>query len=773
MQKFERSISLIPLRLIEWPKTCCLVIMLLTSFLVYQMGSVQFDSSLEGFLEKKNSYRQDYFNFKDTYGQSEYFILLIKSDSVFTPRFHKHLNAISDDILNHMPFVAGVETIANSRQIKSEDDVIIVGSLFDGLSNNAQSVRTEAITNPYYVNRLINEAGDTTAIVIRLKAFVESAVPGEMKPLHLKETQKALKTLRVIVNNHQNQFSNKILIGGSPMAVVELTHETRKDIMVFSLSAILLVCFALMFFFRRFSAVFLPLISLLLAIAITMSLMIIGQYPIQVTSSILPSFLMAVCIGDSVHFLKAFYKEFDKGRKKKNAIRYAIKTTSVAMFFTTLMTSVGLLSFAHSQIVPIASFGLFSALGVWVALLLTLIILPSLMLLVPMARCKVIKSNINLTVSINKYVNFIREYALTILVLSAILMAVCIILSTQLSLSHDPLKWLKADNETRLAVETIDRDLTGTMQVELLLKANGEPISIEQLQKLDDWLKTLSNQSDTTVPIRSVNSIIDLIKQMNQVFQPEKGLTLPSDASLLAQQILLLQLNASDDISRLCNTDCSEIRVTLTTPWKDAVYYSDFLDGIEQSFNHVFVDDLSLKVTGMASIINRTFTEMLSSMLMSYIIAVTLVSILMVMFMKNLRLGLAMMLPNLLPIFAVLSIMFIFDMPLDLFSLLMGSIAIGLIVDDSVHFISAFQRYQGQQYSIQKALVNTLSNTGSALFITTLVLCIGFISYTLSDLQNLAFFGIATSLCIAFALIADFLIAPAIIVLLYERQYLK
>ncbi len=769
MEKIERFISSIPLRLIEWPKLCCLLTLLLTALLIHQMGQVRFDSSIEGFLEEQNPTYQAYFDFKDEYGQSEYFILLIRSNQIFTPQFKQNLDLLSQDIIRQVPYVDDVETIANSRHIKSQNDFIQVGSLFDDIETYPQWVMRDALTNPYYVNRLINTEGDVTVILIRLIALIESPDHSQRIPLDIKNGTEALSVLKQVVKQHQPSFSEEIVIGGSPMATVELTNKMKQDIMLFSVLGILVVSIFLMVFFRRFSAVFLPVISLLFAVSITMSLMVIGRYPIQVTSTILPSFLLAVCVGDAVHFLKSFYRKFDGGMRKKTALRHAIRATGSAMFFTTFMTSVGLLSFAHSAIKPISSFGVFSAVGVWLALLLTLIVLPSMMLLIPIRR-RLVQTEKEAPAWLLRYVSFLRRYAMVTVILSAGILLSCFYLSTKLDLSHDALSWLKPDNKTRQAVELVDKELSGTMQVELLIEASGEPLTAAQFEKLDQWLQLQQSQSDAAMPIRSVNSIIDLLKQMNAVFDSNQKLALPQNNALLAQELLMLDLNAAEDVARLCNSDCSRVRVTLTTPWKDAVYYTDFLDQLDRSFAQQFDGELSLEITGMANIVNRTFTEMLSSMFVSYLLAASLVSVLMIAFVRHWRLGLLLMLPNLLPVFCVLALMYAFSMPLDLFSLLMGSIAIGLIVDDSVHLVSAFRRYFSESQDVEQAVAFTLQKTGSALLITTCVLCAGFLTYLFSDLQNIANFGLLTSICIGLALLADVTVAPAILMLVYQPK---
>jgi len=138
--------------------------------------------------------------------------------------------------------------------------------------------------------------------------------------------------------------------------------------------------------------------------------------------------------------------------------------------------------------------------------------------------------------------------------------------------------------------------------------------------------------------------------------------------------------------------------------------------------------------------------------------------------MGRLKLGLISMFPNILPIVMVIGLMQLNDVPFDMFSILIGSIAIGLCVDDTVHFMHHFGRYREKGYSVKDAIDNTLHTAGRAMLVTSVVLCSGFLVLTLSQLNNFTHFGIYTSLCIVLALLADFLLAPALMTLLNKHD---
>ena len=419
MTRFESLLGRCTLKLLHYPRLCLLVIFCFVTILVYQVEHVRFDTSIESFLDRDSEVRQDYIKFQSDYGLSEYFIVLINDDDIFSHKTIESIRRLEKAINDQVVYIEGTESIVSTDHILSDGDDVSIDSFFqkDLSSVDFSEKKRLATSNANYVNRLINSEGDTTAILIRLAFMVKDEVSGEFVPFQLQRLKPVLDGLRQVVAKQQPYFQQPLVIGGAPTATQELTRATRKDIFVFSLLAIVVVSFVLFIIFRRLSAVLLPVISLFLAINITMSVMILGEFPMQVTSSILPSFLLAVCVGDAIHLLQAFYNRFNAGYSKTHSVSYAIRHTCVAMFFTTLTTSVGLLSFSTSDIAPIASFGLFAAFGVWVALIITLICLPSILLITPIKPRKSMMVNKPRQLAmVSRYVDFIERYQKTIFI---------------------------------------------------------------------------------------------------------------------------------------------------------------------------------------------------------------------------------------------------------------------------------------------------------------------------------------------------------------------
>jgi predicted RND superfamily exporter protein len=189
------------------------------------------------------------------------------------------------------------------------------------------------------------------------------------------------------------------------------------------------------------------------------------------------------------------------------------------------------------------------------------------------------------------------------------------------------------------------------------------------------------------------------------------------------------------------------------------------LKSIEDRFKEAFADRAQITATGMMSLLVRVFYAAMHTAARSYIIAFGVISLMMMLLMRSLRLGLLSMVPNLLPI--VLSLGFIgwLDFPLDMFTMLIGSIAIGLAVDDTVHFMHNYRRYFAQTKDAREATRRTLLTAGRAMVVTSIVLCAGFFIYMFATMQNLFYFGLITGVTVITALLGDLLVAPALMTL--------
>jgi predicted RND superfamily exporter protein len=265
--------------------------------------------------------------------------------------------------------------------------------------------------------------------------------------------------------------------------------------------------------------------------------------------------------------------------------------------------------------------------------------------------------------------------------------------------------------------------------------------------------------------------VSDQLKEIHQALNENRKefRVITDNRNLVAQEFLMFENSGTDDLEDVVDKQFSLARFTMKLPVLDAVEYTELIEHVEEKFNETFGDAAKITVTGIVAILMRTITAMSSSMVKSYLIAFVVIAILMVFVVRNFRLGLLSMIPNLLPIIITLGMMGWCGLSLDAFTLLIGSIAIGLVVDDTIHFMHNFTKYYEQSGDPRDAVHQTLQTTGRAVLFTSLILSSGFFIFMFASMSNLFNFGFLTGFTILTALLAEFTLTPALMVLIVKK----
>ena len=236
---------------------------------------------------------------------------------------------------------------------------------------------------------------------------------------------------------------------------------------------------------------------------------------------------------------------------------------------------------------------------------------------------------------------------------------------------------------------------------------------------------------------------------------------------MIAQELLLFENSGSDDLESLVDSQFSMARFSLRVPYRDPLSYVPFLDLMKERFRQELGSEVEIRATGFLAVMSQTIRAVISSMATSYVLALAIITPLMIFLIGSLRAGLASMIPNLAPIIITLGIMGWTGIVMDVFALMIGGIAIGLAVDDTIHYMHNFQRYFAQYGNVRRANSETLRTTGQALLVTSVVLTAGFCALTFAEMNNLFNFGLLTAITIANAFLIDILVSPALMALAY------
>ena len=781
------------------PLVALALVLLLAALAVSQLPHLRLDTSTEGFLHEDDPTLIAYNDFRREFGRDEVIIMALRPDDVFSLRFLGRLKALHEDLESNVPYLDEVFSLINARSTRGEGDSLIVEDLLGQMPETGgelAALKRRVMRNPLYINTLVSADGSFTTVLIKtrsysaageaafdpLAGFTEQAASTEADEgapefLTDQENSEVVRAVREVLARHEAP-DFPIEVAGSPWVTDTLKRGMMRDMRRFVLLVSAAIGVFLFVMFRRISGVLLPLLIVVLTLLSTLGIMSATGTALKLPTQILPSFLLAVCVGDSVHLLAIFYRRLAETGDKHEAIVYAMGHSGLALVFTSLTTAGGLLSFATAEIAPVADLGVFAAAGVMVALIYTLLLVPSILVLLPVKQLGRAAARRESSLLLD---NFFKRVARVttrrpwvIIALSALVLLVSLVGVSRVGFSHYVLGWFPEGSEVRRGTELIDRELRGSISLEVLADTGREGGVYDPafLKGLDSLARQVEGYDDGSIFVGKAWSVADILKEVNRALNEdrEEYYRVPDDRDLVAQEFLLFENSGSDDLKDVVDSRFSTARFTVKSPFVDALAYDALMQDVEARFAKTLGPDVKITVTGMLPLLSRTLASVMHSMARSYLVAAVVITLMMVFLIGDLRMGLLSMLPNFLPIVFTIGVMGWLGMPMDMFTMLVGSIAIGLVVDDTVHFMHNFRRYRARTGSTEEAVFLTLSGSGRAMLVTTCVLSLGFFVFMFSEMNNLFNFGLLTGTAIIAALAADFFLAPALLAVALPRH---
>ncbi len=799
--------------------------LLLSVLVASQVRHLTIDTSNEGLLHPDDPVLLTYNTFRDQFGRDDLLVMAVQSgkEGIFSIPFLTKMKRFHEALADRVPHVNEITSLVNARNTLGRGDTLLVDDLLAHFPENEEelaALKERVMTNPTYTNMLISQDGTFTTVMLQSDTYSsatastnttgktadedaltdfddemsgfddpvdQAAVPGEReKPAFLTDAENAdMVRIASEVVQEFNSPDFRIITAGSPTVTHTVKQLMMKDMKRFLRLAVLTIGICLFFMFRRISGVILPLLVVALTLVTTLGIMAMMGIHFKTPTIILPSFLLAVGVGASIHVLSLVYQYLRRDSNKNDAIVHAYGHSGFAIVMTSLTTAAGLASFATAEVAPIADLGLFSAVGVMLSLFFTLILLPALLAIIPLKDKTATEKGQNTPFDrlIDRITDLTTSRPKLIVAVSFIGIAIALIGVPHLQFSHNLLSWLPADLPVRTATETIDHNLRGSVALEMVLDTGRENGLYDRdlLLALDKLAKDLEQFTQGDLFVGKTIAVTTILREIHQALnenRPEMN-KIPDNAALIPQEFLLFENSGSDDLQDFVDSRFQLARITIKVPWRDSLSYVPFIDEMEQRFNAAFTGmadagkPVTVTTTGIMALFARILHATMYSAARSYGVALVVISIMMILLIGNLRLGLIAMIPNIGPILIVMGIMGWFAIPLDMFTMMVASIAIGLAVDDTVHFIYNFKRYYQERRDVHYAVGRTLHTAGRAMLTTSIVLSVGFFIFMFASMNNVFNFGMLVGIAILLALLGDFLLAPALMALSADRMLKK
>ena len=684
-------------------------------------------------------------------------------------------------------------SLFNARSTRGEGDELIVEDLLEGWLDEWPADTGETLTrlpervlaNPLYRNALVSE--DRTLTTISIKPFTYStnnevdalagfddAAGGEEQELELltaRENDELIARLNDVVASYTSE-DFPIHVGGALAVTDHINRSMERDMGPFMGLSLLIMMVLLFMLFRRLSGSLLPIVVVSFSVLASIGIMVWIGIPGSNAVQILPVFLLSVGVCDAVHILTIVYQRLRAGDEQNDAVIYAVGHSGLAVVMTSITTAAGMASFQGASMAPVAHLGTIAPIGVMLALVYTLLLLPAVLSVIPLRGPRTQKQGGTgraMTRALVRIGDMSADHPVAVLAGTAVVVAFFLYGASLARFSHRATDWFEPGDPIRESALLLDEKLRGTMSLEVVLdtgRENGlhEPAVLTKIEAAGRRAEAID---EGDLFIGQAVSIVDIVKETHQALNENRpeAYVVPSDRELIAQELLLFENSGVDDLEEVVDTQFQTARLSLRAPFVDALLYADFIEHVREQISEVVGPDIEIEMTGFMPVLASVMSAVITSMARSYAIALLIITPMMILLLKDLRLGVMSMIPSLIPVVVTIGVMGWLGMPIDATTMLIGAMVIGLAVDDTIHFMHKFRIYFTELGDSKLAIRATLETTGAALLFTSLVLTGGFGVFLLASMVNTQNFGFLAATGAATAFLADLVVAPALMTL--------
>jgi predicted RND superfamily exporter protein len=721
---------------------------------------IQFDNSIESYFLKKDL--ESYDRFLDEFGTDEIVVVAFGGEDVFTVENFELIDDLSRR-LEKVPHVRRVISLTTAEIVWGREDSVVFEDLTPALPSTPEelaAIRARALADPVIPGTLVSPDGRNTAIVAEIDHLI-----GQFD-----YKVELLNEIRAIVSAEQARTGKVFRIAGTAVLDDAVFRYTQRDQTLLFPAMIAIVIAVTYLMFRRVATTFLPLVVVGVSVVWTYGFMSLLGFKINVISTVIGPLLMSVGIADSMHIIADYLQEASRGDSSAmENIERSFHSVLGPCVMTSVTTILGLLSLLAADLVPIRQLGIVAAAGVLAALLVTILLLPILLAAIPIPRA-VSREQVHsgpFTALLAWLGGRHRTRSAVVLLACGLAVAPAGYSLSRLTVGTNSLDYFRRDDPVRKGTEWIDRNIGGTTSLEFLIDAHAEdgmidPALLEKMERFQAYLRGVPG-------VTKVFSVTDMLKTLNRAFQDgrEQAFRIPDSAALIAQELIVV--DGSDDLDELLSRDRTRGRITARVAMNASRGLAHDMPEVEARMHEIFGRSATVIPTGIVYLMHQMEGYLLSTQMKSFLLAFVVITVVMAGSLRSLKLGILAMIPNLLPILFVLALMPLLRIPLDVGTVLIAGVALGLVVDDTTHFLYQLKRQRRRATDTHAAIARAMNRTGRPIVFTSVVLSLGFLVLVFASFSPLVNFGILASVVILLALVFDLIVLPAMVGILGSK----
>jgi len=736
------------------PRAYLLVFSVLVLAAIYPALNIRTDFNLENFFPKEDPTIEDYQYLEREFGRDDNVIMVgFKSDSLLTPSVLRDIRALVDSA-EQIPNVNEVRSLWSAEEIESDGVRLDFNPYLEagGLESiDPDSLRIGLADDPFASGLLINSSGNVTAFYVEMV---------ENNNYNIRE--QVIADLQQVLEPYQSKYDFKI--SGIPYYRNQYVHYLNDEIAFYITLSSLLVALLLWILYRSRLGLLFPMLIVWFTILMTLAIMQLTGGYFEVMSSTIAPILLCVGIADSIHMLSKYDDARQSGLSRRSSITEMVLTLGSATFLTSITTAIGFGTLLTSDIVPMKRFGIYTAVGVMVAFAITITFLPSVLSLSKAKRVFKKKSEQFFdffTRLLNGFNRINRKHYRKIVIgfLAATIVAGSGI--TMLRVNGKVFGELGPETKPIRDSEFFSENLAPPFPMEFIIdtgRENGimDPDFLDRIQAFTGELRAYEE-------VDRVISFTTILEEVHKAMAPDRYREnpLPRNEQLAAQYVLLLEFNDSDALQRVSDFSYRRVRVSASVFDVGSYRINQIQDSLSAYLAQTFPES-EVTITGSTILSADLNGKIVSSLFKSILLAFGLISIIMAVLFRNVRMVFISLVPNILPLVMVAGFMGFSGIDIRASTAVIFTIAFGIAVDDSIHYLARIRVEMKRGKTLMEALPYTTLKTGKAIIVTSLILLAGFGSLLTSVFISTVYMGMLVGITIIAALLADLFLLPSL-----------
>ncbi len=751
----------------KWP---VLIATIILSMGLGSKGAMEFDGDYHVFFSKSNPELEAFDALQEKYTKDDNIVLVLSpsNGNVFTKENLVAIEELTAEAWN-TPYSSRVDAITNFQHTSAQGDDLYVDDLSYESSlkttSEIEEIKKKALKEPLLVNRLLNEKGSVTAINVTVR------LPGKDSA---KEIPEVTAFIRNTISDFQEKHPNfQVHSSGLVPLNTAFFESSMRDLMLTMIMMIIVIITTLILtrnFFSTLATLVVVMFSIMSAVGF------VGLMGIKLTppSSVFPTMILTLAVADSIHILITMLQKMRKdGYTKKEALIESMRLNFMPVFITSLTTVIGFLTMNFGDVPPFWDLGNITAFGMTMAFLYSTTTLPALMAILPV---KTKQKEEKVQEKLGWYTNlglFVAKQPARLTLISLVVIGGLTFLATKNQFNDEFINYFDETVQFRSDTDYISENLTGIYNVEFSV-GSGESGGInnpEYLQNLNDFEDWLNEQPEVV----HVNAFSEVARRVNRSMHgdDETYYRVPNNREEAAQYLLLYELSLPFglDLNNQINVDKSETRVTATIENVSSAEMIDFSKRAELWLKNNTPEPMHAIGVSPTLMFSKLGFRQADSMFKGNIIALILISLVLMLALRNFKLGLLSIIPNVTPVLVGFGFWAMYKAQINTGMVIVFGMTLGIIVDDTVHFMSKFLRAKRElNYDAKQAVIYAFETVGKALVTTTIVLLTGFAVLSTSSFALNSYMARITVIIILAALIIDFILLPSLLILISKKS---